>query len=193
MNNKNFWNNVAKRELTIGIIMGASRILEYGLMLSGDMKLFALLSLEWIVVAVLFSVMLYRVVKCRAEEIYESAGISFSHMLNYAMIISVFASVIVAAMSYVYINSVAGGYENYISNMVASAVKVMDEAQIENSIMTMYRESFAALQSGDMQTPTIVDTFLSAMSTYILAGVAVGAVASLVIKRKLQKNHSNEQ
>lgn len=162
-------------------------------MLSGDMKLFALLSLEWIVVAVLFSTLLYRVVRCRAEEIYNEVGFSFSHSLNYAMIISIFASVIVAAMSYVYINSFAGGYENYISEMVASAVKVMDEAQVENSIMTMYRESFDALQSGDVKVPTILDTLMSTMSTYILSGAIVGAVVSFITKRKLQKTHGDEQ
>lgn len=193
MNNSNFWNDAAKWGLRIGVIMGASRIVEYGLMLSGEAQNFALLTIEWVVVAVVFGVLLYQAVRVRAIQIYDTIGFSFGHSLNYALIISMFASVVVAAMTYIYINSVVGGYEIYLDSFMASVIKVLDEAQADGTMMDFYKNAFAQLQSEDVVEPSIFNTLLSTLSTYILAGTAVGVIVSMIVKRKIKKIFSDEQ
>ncbi|MFI3282721.1 MAG: DUF4199 domain-containing protein [Rikenellaceae bacterium] len=188
-----FWNDAAKWGLLIGIIMGASRILEYGMMLTGSVSNYALLTFEYVIVAVVYGVLLYQAVRCRAVEIYEKEGFLFGRSVNYALIVSIFASVVVAAISYVYINSVVGGYDIYLERLVASVTKVMDEVEVDASIKSMYAESFNTLQSTQREVPSIFDTLISAMSMYIIAGTAVGVVVSLFVKRYIKKNFDNEQ
>ncbi|MFI3301547.1 MAG: DUF4199 family protein [Rikenellaceae bacterium] len=189
----NFWNNAAKWGLLIGIIMGSSRILEYGLMLSGEVRNFALLTIEWVVVAVLYVILLYQVAKNRAVQIYDTVGFSFGQSLNYAMIVSMFASVIVAAMTYVYINSVVGGYSIFIRAFTESAIKVLSETGVEGGIMDMYTDTLTRIDSEGVVEPTIFTTLLSTLSTYILAGIAAGAAVSLVVKSKIKKIFNSGQ
>ncbi len=193
MNNKDFWNDVAKWGVLIGVIMGSSRVLEYGMMLSADMTTYALLTLEYVVVAVLYGVLLYRATLTRVVTTYDKLGFSFGRTLNYAMLISIFASVIVAAMSYVYINSFVGSYTIYLDRLIGSITSVMNEAQMDRSIVEMYLNALDDVQSAEQAEPTIFTTFMSSISTYIMAGAGVGAIVSLLVKRYVKKNLSNKE
>ncbi|MFI3293763.1 MAG: DUF4199 domain-containing protein [Rikenellaceae bacterium] len=193
MDNKNFWNDVAKWGVLIGIIMGSSRILEYGMMLSGDMTTYALLTFEYVIVGLVYGVLLYYVTRSRAVEVYESMGFSFGRTLNYAMLISIFAAVVVAAMSYVYINSVMGGFNAYMDQLVVSITAVMDDAQMDNSTVEMYLKALEDLQSAERTEPSIFSTLMSSISSYVIAGAGVGTIVALVIKRYIKKNLSNDE
>lgn len=193
MNNKDFWNDVAKWGALIGVIMGSSRVLEYGMMLSADITTYALLTLEYVVVAVLYGVLLYRATLTRVVTTYDKLGFSFGRALNYAMLISIFASVIVAAMSYVYINSFVGSYAIYLDRLIESITSVMNEAQMDRSMVEMYLNALDDVQSAEQVEPTIFTTFMSSISTYIMAGVGVGAIVSLLVKRYVKKNLSNKE
>ncbi len=189
-----YWNNVAKWGLLIGIIMGSSRIVEYGLILSADVSKYALLTVEWVVMAALFVVLMYRVVLSRAAELEQGeTEFTFGHGLNYAMIVAVFASVVVAAMSYIYINSFAGGYIEYMQSMLESLTQVLNQTQINSEVADMYRESIATMQTSELSEPSMFDIFLSTLSSYILVGTTVGVGVSWIVKRRIKKNAQNEQ
>ncbi len=187
MRGVNYWNNIAKWGLLIGIVMGSSRIVEYGLILSGEVSMYALLTVEWVVMAALFVALMYRVVLGRAMELSQESAYTFGHGLNYAMIVSVFASVVVAAMSYIYINSFAGGYITYIQSMLESLSKVLNETQINSEVAQMYRETIETMQTSELTEPSMFDIFLSTLSSYILVGTTVGVGVSLIVKRRIKK------
>ncbi len=189
---KNFWNEAAKWGLFIGVVMGVSKMLEYSLMLSGSVTKFSLLTVEWVVVAVAFVVMLYRAVRSRAVEVYDVLGFSFGRCVNYALIISMFASVIVSVLSHIYVNSVVGGYDVYIKELVTSVTTVMNEAQVDSAVMNTYAQTFEDLKNSPVAIPSIFDTFLSTLSIYILAGTSVGLIVSFFVKHYVKKQFGNE-
>ncbi len=191
MRRKDFWNNVAKHGLLIGVIMGSSRIVEYGLMLSANVSMYALLTVEWMLVALLFGVLMYRAVWCRTQAIYDEVGFSFSRSLNYAMMVAVFASFIVSAMSFVYINSYIGGYDIYLIRLISSLTSVIEQAQIENTVTEIYGESLKVIESGEASIPSLFDTILSTLSIYILAGASVGVIIAFIIKRSIKTREQN--
>ncbi len=193
MNNKDFWNDVAKWGVLIGVIMGSSRVLEYGMMLSGDVKIYAMLTFEYAIVAVVYGVLLYHATRNRVVETYDTLGYSFGRTLNYAMLVSIFASVVVAAMSYVYINSAMGGFNAYMDRLIVSITAVMGEAQMDNSTVEMYLDALEGVQSGDRVEPTIFSTLMSSISSYIMAGAGVGVIVALLVKRYIKKNLSDNE
>ncbi len=60
MDKKNFWNDVAKYGALLGILMGASKVLEQSMLLTGNVTYIALMGLEWILFAVIFCLILIR-------------------------------------------------------------------------------------------------------------------------------------
>ncbi|MFR9603376.1 MAG: DUF4199 domain-containing protein [Rikenellaceae bacterium] len=187
-NIKSFFNEAAKWGLILGVMMGVSRVFEYRLMLSGSVTQYSLLTIEWVVVAVIYALLLYRAVKSRAVAIYPSVGFSFGRSVNYAVVISMFAAVIVSLASFTYINSVVGGYDLYIGQLVTSVTSVIEEAKVESAVMDMYAETFAELKNTEVATPTIFDTLLSTLSMYILAGTFFGVIVSFFVKRYIKKS-----
>ncbi len=192
MENKSFFNEAAKWGLILGLLMGVSRVFECRLMLSGSISQFALLTFEWVVVGVIYGVLLYRAARTRAVEIFEASGFSFMRSVNYAVVISMFASVIVSLASFAYINSVVGGYDIYIDQLLASVTKVIGESNVDGGVMDMYAETFEELKSTDVAIPTIFDAVLSTLSMYILLGTFFGVIVSFFVKRHIKKNFENE-
>ncbi len=188
MDNKNFWNDVAKWGVLIGIVMGSSRVLEYSMMLSADVSIYALLTFEYAIVAAVYAVLLYYATRRRAVEVYDAVGFSFGRTLNYSMLISIFAAVVVAAMSYVYINSAMGGYNAYMDRLIVSITAVMNESQMDNSTVEFYLGALNDVQGAERMEPTIFTTLMSSISTYIMAGAGVGVVVAFLVKRYIQKS-----
>ncbi len=184
---KVFWNDAAKWGLLIGIIMGSSRLLEYSFSMSGDVSRFTLYTFEWIVVAITYSVLLLRAVENRARIVYKKIGFSIGYCVNYTMVISAFASIIVTALSHIYIESIVGGYMVYVEKFISSVNSVFEQMEIDSSIAELYTTAFNEMKNSD-NVPSLLDMFISNLSTYILSGVVVGFLVSLIAKRRINKS-----
>ena len=76
MEKQNFWNDAAKCGAIIGAILAVSMVLETMMTLSGSMKYYALMTVEWIGVVVLHYYLLHRFTRNRSKLYSAEEGFS---------------------------------------------------------------------------------------------------------------------
>ncbi len=180
MDKKTFWNEVSKQGLLLGIVMGASKILEQSMVITGSWGYGAWILLEWLLFATLFFAILYRATKRRAATMDSALGFSFAQGVNYMMLISVFSAVVVACLYYVYINSIVG-YDNYIEALISVVVGLFDGRQIDAATSEMAELLIEQLRT--QPQPSIFSTLFSTIFQYAFAGLFAGLCLAGFTKR----------
>lgn len=193
MNYKELLNSAAKWGLGLGLLMALSRILESKWIISATVSNMTLLTFEWVFVATIYVLAIYRANKLRAASQPAEVGYRFSQSLNFTILISIFVAVIVGIASHIYIVNFIGGYDIFLEESISSIVTIMSENDMSNetatALLDQSRESAELVKS---DPPTIIGTIFSTISTYILSGFVVGlGVAALTQRRATQIN--NEQ
>lgn len=181
--NKEYINSAAKWGLLLGLILSVSRIYEAGVMISGDMMKFAMLTFEWFAVLLLYIYIIYRASKLRSQSVDPAHGYTFRQALNYSILISAFAGIIVGVSSHIHVVNVIGGYDVYAMKSVESIVSVMQEANVEQSIKEMYESGLESVKTIGENPPSIFSTVLSMVANYIISGFAIGLFVGFRTRR----------
>lgn len=181
--NREYFNNAAKWGLLLGVVLSVSRIYESKVMISGDMMKFVGLTFEWFAVLILYIYVIYRANKQRATEAAPNVGYPFRVALNYSILISAFAGVIVGITSHIYVVNVIGGYDVYAIESVNSIMSVLKEANVEDDIVAMYNTGLESVKEIGENPPGIFSTVLSIVANYIISGFAIGLIAGFFTKR----------
>ncbi|MFI3278072.1 MAG: DUF4199 domain-containing protein [Rikenellaceae bacterium] len=189
--NKSLINDAAKWGVLLGVILGCSKIFEQSLMLSGESSKMGVLALEWIVVAVVYGALTFKALKMRASQ---SDVFKYGQGVNYSILISLFASIIVAFSSYIYIDSYVGGYEQYASQLVDSMSGVIAEIELGEETKALYTENFEALQEASANSSlSLIDVLLNTCSIYIITGALYGAIISFFTRKQEVKTITNDE
>ncbi|MFI3306413.1 MAG: DUF4199 domain-containing protein [Rikenellaceae bacterium] len=182
---KEMVNSAAKWGLILGVLMSASRIFETRVLVSGDVSEFMFLTLEWVAASVIYVLILHRANKQRAASRPAEQGYAFRDILNYTILISIFASFIVAVSSHIYIVNSIGGYVNFAEATTESLNAVIAEAGVDvESNAALLEQSAKSTESIIDNPPTILTAVLSAMSSYILAGLLTTVALYWFVRRK---------
>ncbi len=188
---KEYFNSAAKWGLFLGVVLSLSRVYESGVMISGDMVKFAVLTVEWIAVMLLYIYIIYRANKSRAMAVDPVVGYPFRTALNYSILISAFAGVIVGITSHIHVVNVIGGYDVYALKSVESIINVLNEANVEESVKEMYNTALESVKTIGENPPTIFSTVLSMVANYVISGFAVGLIAAFFTKKAAVVNGQN--
>ncbi len=181
MDSRLFWNDVAKYGLLLGVVMGASKIFEQSLVLTGNFTYIGWIAVEWLLFAVLFFSILYRATKNRAAAIDPALGFGFGQGVNYMMLVSIFAAVPVACLYYVYINSIIG-YDNYIEAISSVLVTAVEMQPIDNDTVEVVELLVEQIRS--QEQASIFSTLFATIFQYLFAGLFAGLILSGFIVRK---------
>ncbi len=184
-----FWNEAAKYGALIGITMSASKVLENSMIIYGGLDYTLFILLEWLLMAALYCAILYKATQKRAAIAAPERGYSYFQGVNYMMLISAFAAVIVSCVYYVYINSFVG-YHNYmiaLSDVLQSAASLQPiDAATAQTIDMLIEQMHSQPQA------SIFSLLFSTIVQYAFAGVVVGMLLSGFISRRPQMS-DNEQ
>ncbi|MFI3289980.1 MAG: DUF4199 domain-containing protein [Rikenellaceae bacterium] len=181
--NRDYFNGAAKWGLILGVVLSVSRVYESGVMISGDMMKFVALTFEWIAVLAVYIYVIYRANKQRATEVDPTIGYPFRVALNYSILISAFAGIIVGVVSHIYVVNVIGGYDVYALKSIDSIVAVLNEANVEDNIVEMYNAGLDSIKGIGENPPSIFSTVLSIVANYIISGFAIGLIVGFFTKR----------
>ncbi len=179
--NKSYWNEVAKYGLLLGIVMGASKIFEQTLVLSGNLTYMSWIVVEWLLIAVLYFSILYKATKKRALSLDPALGFSFFQGVGYMSLISMFAAVPISCLYYVYINSIVG-YDNYIDSLVTVLTSVVESQPMDNQTVSMVE--MLVDQIGSQPQVSIFETLYGTVVQYAFLGVVAGLILAGFIARK---------
>ncbi len=184
MDNRLFWNDVAKYGLMLGIVMGGSKIFEQSLVIFGGAIDYAgWVLVEWVTFAVLFFAILYRATKRRAAAIDPKLGFSYAQGVNYMMLVSAFAAVPVACIYYVYINSIVG-YDNYVEALIAVVISAAELQPMDSSTADVLEMLVDQLR--EQPQASIFSTLFSTIFQYLFAGLFAGLILAGYTKRKAE-------
>ncbi len=191
MSNKSFWNEVSKQGLLLGIVMSASKIFEQSIVIYGGIEYSIWVVLEWLLFAALFFVMLYKATQKRAASVDPMLGFSFIQGINYMVLISAFAAVVVACVYYVYINSIVG-YDNYIDSLITIVVNAAESQPIDSSTANMIETLVDQMRT--QTQPSIFAVLFNTVFQYAFAALLAGLILAGFISRKPQiYNTANEE
>ncbi len=177
----------------LGVVMLISRNLEMSMIhYGGNISWMILTLLEWVVVAVVYVILLNSFTRGYARKrLATQQGFqhfSYSNGLSYAILISMLAGVIVAIGGYIFLHAVIG-YDNFVDGNIALIQNTFNEAKVEITpeIQKMIAEMKVA------PAPSIIETLIASVWSYLLSGALVGAIVAIFTRRKLQIINNNEQ
>ncbi len=191
MFNKELLNDVAKWGLILGLVMSLSRILEYNMLLSGDVVKFSLLVLEWPLAAGIYFYIILRANKRRIAILPKWVAYPVGVAINYSMMISIFAAVLVGISSHLFVMSELGGYDVLTERMLVSMESVMSEVDMPEESMETYNQLLGNAESAmsdpeSLQSPTIFSSIFTMASNYIISGFVIGLIVGLFVKRRAE-------
>ncbi|MFI3285428.1 MAG: DUF4199 domain-containing protein [Rikenellaceae bacterium] len=181
MDNKSFWNEVSKQSILLGVVMGASKMFEQSLLISGGVNYGGWILLEWLLFAFLFCSILYRATKRRAALTDSTLGYSFGHGVSYMMLISMLAAIPVTCIYYVYVNSLIG-YDNYIEGLVNAIISVVQAQPLDNATSDVIDLLIEQMRS--QPQASILSVLFNTIFQYAFAGLFVGLCIAGFTKRK---------
>ncbi len=190
MINKDILNDIAKWSLILGVVMSISRIVEYKIILSGDVSQFVMLAVEWPASIAAYAFIAYRANKKRVLSLPKWVAYPLGVAINYTITISVFAAVIVGVCSHIFVMSPeVGGYEALTERSIDAMRSVVEQSNLPESTAEVYDDMFAKAQSSqsDVQrSPSMFSSIFSMVANYILSGFFIGLIVGLFVKRKAQ-------
>lgn len=181
--NRDFINSAAKWGLLLGAVLSVSRVYESGVMISGDMTKFAILTLEWIAVLILYIYIIVRANRAQAASALPENGYTMRQAINYSIMISALAAIIVGIVSHIYTVNVIGGYDVYAKLSVESMRSVLQQADVSSNISALYDEGMQSIEAIGENPPNIFSTTISMVANYIISGLFVGLIAGFFTRR----------
>ncbi len=188
---KRVLNEAAKWGAILGVIMGISRIYELNLIMGDSIDQYVTLSLEWIA-----SIFVYFMIVIIANK---GKNRGFSQVVNFSIVMSIFAAIIVGATSHIYIVEFLGGYSKYLANSIAAMQSVLGEVQTlalangadadsvgesMNLFTQFVGDSDKLIKDAAMNRPTIFSSVFSMATNYILSGAIFGCIASIFVAKR---------
>ncbi len=100
--NRNFWNDAARSGAIIGAVLGVSALVESQMALSGNLRWFAWLVVEYLVVIALHFWLLYRFTRRRSQLYSAEEGFTFGEAYKFLLTVSAFGGAIAGAVQALY-------------------------------------------------------------------------------------------
>lgn len=189
MENKTFWNDLAKQGAVLGAVLAVSMLFESYASLSGKAGLMMLLVFEWILVVVAHYLLLHRYTKQYREEFSLEEGFPFGKGYGYVMLLSLFAGVIVGVVQVVYLHMIIG-YETYVEQLMTSIQSYLAGVGTPSSMESMLAETFSAMRN--TPTPSVLQTAWNSIFNSLLFGAVFGLIISGVLARAPKPFAENE-
>ena len=181
MEKQNFWNDAAKCGAIIGAILAVSMVLETMMTLSGSMKYYALMTVEWIGVVVLHYYLLHRFTRNRSKLYSAEEGFSFGQGYLFVLAVSAFAGVIVGGVQYIYLHLIMG-YSNYTSRLVEALTDMMAlGGGVPASMESVMAQSLEQIQTAP--APSVLATIWGGIWVSLLFGAVFGLIIAGVLSR----------
>lgn len=178
---KNFWNDVASKGAILGVIMLLSHIFEQMMMVNGTVTRMGIVSIEMIVLFVVYIYLLYRFAKGYSLKQSEEEGFTYNKALGYVVSLSLFASIIVGLGSYIYTHFIIG-FEEYVKGVMNMYTNILSSVQIPSQMIGTYEQMLE--QIGSQPEPSIFATISSAIWNYLFIGVLAGLIIAAKVKRE---------
>lgn len=182
-NDRNFWNDAARYGAVIGALLAVSALVENWLSLSGNLKCFMWLLLEFVLVVVLHYWLLHSFTHRRSQLYSAEEGFTFGQGYTFLLAVSAFAGAIMGAVQALYIHVVLG-YDNFLDRYLASVASVLtylgegSNASLENMLSQMFD------QLRSQPAPSIVSTWLNGIWSGVLFGAVFGLIIAGVLARQ---------
>ena len=202
MNTSILRNDILSKGAILGGVMLVARIAEMLMRYYGGLYLLLFIGLVAIVSMVVYCYLMYRFTKNYSKlvvkERTELPHFTYGNGLSYAILISMLAGVIVAIGSYIVIHGIIG-YDNYIdtySEFLKSAIVQLQqlEPHVDASLTDLIELNKQELSRIETSTePTIIDTIVVDVWSYLISGVLVGAIVAIFTRRKPQIVKKNEE
>ena len=180
MENKTFWNDLAKQGAVLGAVLAVSMLFESYASLSGKAGLMMLLVFEWILVVVAHYLLLHRYTKQYREEFSLEEGFPFGKGYGYIMLLSLFAGAIVAVAQVVYLHMILG-YEVYVERLMTSIQTYLASVGTPSSMESILADTFSAMRNAP--TPSVLQTAWNGIFNSLLFGAVFGLIISGVLAR----------
>ncbi|WP_295935330.1 DUF4199 domain-containing protein [uncultured Alistipes sp.] len=182
MEKTNFWNDAAKNGAIIGAVLAVSMVLETMMSLSGSMKLYLLMSLEWIAVVILHYYLLHSFTRSRSNLYTAEEGFSFGQGYGYILTISAFAGIITGLVQYIYLHLILG-YSNYTAKMATAMTDMISRSGggVPASMESMVIQTIEQVQNSP--EPSVIATVWSGVWVSLLFGALFGLIMAGVISR----------
>lgn len=181
MEKNNIWNDAAKYGALLGALLSLSFILETAMTLSGKLSLYALLTLEWVVVVVLHYYLLHRFTRSRSRLYTPEEGFTFGQGYGFLLLVSAFAGIICGAVQYVYLHLIVG-YSTYTDRMVAAMTDMISRSGGMSSSMEPYlAQTLNQIQA--TPEPSVLATVWGGVFTSLLFGALFGLIIAGVNAR----------
>ncbi len=176
MEKSRFWNDAAKYGVLLGVTMSGKKILQQGLILNGGVENIGWISLQWVLFAVLYFVILFRATKHRASQADPVVGFSFGQGVSYMILVSVLAAVPVSCIYYIYINSIVG-YETYVESLISMMITAVEMQPVDSAtadtvemLIDQIRATPQASIFSELFSTIFQHTFTGAFVGLLLAG-----------------------
>ncbi len=184
--NKELFNSAAKWALLLGVCMSLSRIFEAQVLMSGEITKFAFLTFEWIGALLLYVYIVYRATKSRVEFVMSEMaerGYRLGQVVNYSILVSALAAVIIGVSSHIFVVNFVGGYDVYAERSAESILSVVRDVEVSDELLELYETSAETIRESGKSTPNIVSTMISMVANYIISGFIVGLIVGIFTRR----------
>lgn len=177
--------------LILGVVMSCSRIFEIKTLISGGFKSYMIMTIEWFVAMAVYVYILFKANRQRAAEMPEEIGYRFGQSLNYSIVISIFAAVIVGIISHIYISNVVGGYDVYAEKSFLAISNIIEESGVEyDDVAGVVEQNMSSVEEIGKNPPSLLSWIMSSMASYILSSFVIGLFIAGITQRKAKiANH----
>ena len=184
MNNFNYWQDVMRAGAIVGVVMALSSVLEQYLLFFSELSLVratAIYVVEWLIMVAIYAFMLFFFARQRVAQCDPQYGMSFSQVLSYVILVSMFAGVMVGVANTLYID--AEGYALYVDGMLLRLDQMVDmlPAKIAADEYALFEESADIIRSAEQ--PTIFNNIFASLNRYIIGGAFVGVIIAAIVRR----------
>ncbi len=185
--NRDMFNGAAKWALLLGVMMSCSRVYETKVLISGELSQFAWLTIEWVASVAAYIYIIYVATKRRGDVLMSDSpemGYPMRLIINYSIIISAMAAVIVGIVSHIYVDNVIGGYGEYAALSADSLMNVISQVDVSQDMTEFYEKSTDTIRESAENTPSIFTTTISMVANYVISGFVIGCIVGLFTRRK---------
>lgn len=166
----------------LGVVMGASGILETYAVISRSHGFVSAMAVEMIVVFILFVWLLYAFARKRSRLYEPQEGFSYAQALLYVICLSAAAGVISGVMKYVFISimgfdALVSGYMDILEYYRSAVVG----AHMPGAYVQMMDDMIEAVRISER--PSILRTVFDSLETYAVGGTILGLIISGIVRR----------
>lgn len=184
MNNINYWQDVMRAGAILGVVMALSSVLEHYVLFFSELSLTratAIYGVEWLIMVAIYTLMLFFFARRRVAQCDPQYGMSFSQVLSYVILVSMFAGIMVGVANTLYID--AEGYALYIDGILLRFDQLEDmlPAKIAAEEYAVFEKSVDIIRSAEQ--PTIFNNIFESLNRYIIGGAFVGIIIAAIVRR----------